>query len=76
MISDPLHMWTIFDHPADYPDHFVVRRYEVDSAGSRPTDDIRLYHELSFARAALESGGLTCIPRHPADDPCVVETWL
>lgn len=39
MPEGPLSIWTIYEKPADFPDHFVARRWEaVDPP--RPTDEL------------------------------------
>jgi hypothetical protein len=67
-----LSMWTIYDHPTDYPDHFVARRFELD----KPTSQILLCETLEPIRDALAGAGLICFMRDPSDDPKIVETWM
>lgn len=75
-MSDKLLMWTVYDHPADYPDHFVARRFEVDGSGARATSITIWSSGLGELRAALAGRGLTVLTRSPEDDPKIVETWL
>lgn len=70
-----LHMWTIFDRPADHPGHFVVRGFDVTRDGPVATDDIQLADSLDEARR-LVPRGLYCMPRSPGDEPQIVETWF
>jgi hypothetical protein len=72
----PLSMWTIYDHPKDFPNTFVARRFETSAAGSRPTADIMISPTLDDLRDQLSARGLTAIHRSPEDDPKIVETWL
>lgn len=66
-------MWVVYDHPADYPDHFVVR----------------LWYGLTREEAATPCGNLVeareyiatqggCVPfgRYDEDDPVILEFWL
>ena len=68
-----LRQYTIYDHPRDYPDGFVVREWEIDAsqmtsrrAWTAPT--------LETARELIPVG-LFRIPRADNDDPVIVETW-
>lgn len=73
----PLTMWTVYDHPTDYPNNYVARRFEVDANGPRPTDSIIITPDLEALRAMLAFElGLTCLTREPGDDPKIVEVWL
>lgn len=69
-----LPMWTIYDHPADYPGHFVVRCYLVET-GRQTTYTVMLADSLDEARS-LVPADLYCTPRAPSDDPVIVETWF
>lgn len=67
-----LSLYTIYEKPLDYPDNFVVRRFEYD----QPTTDVFVFNTLEDARSPLRRHGLHCLPRDPNDDPMIVETWL
>lgn len=67
----PLESFAIYDHPRDYPDHFVVRRW----VGDVPTCDFAIADTLDAARAEVPDG-LYRIPCQIADDPVLVEVWL
>lgn len=71
-----LSMWTIYDHPTDYPAGFIARRFEVDGSGARPTRDVITSDDLDALRAQLVRHGLTPLSRALGDDPKIVETWL
>jgi hypothetical protein len=66
-----LSMWTIYDHPSDFPDSYVARRFEYD----QPTSDM-IVGELDQMRKAFLRAGLICMTRDQKDDPKIVETWL
>jgi hypothetical protein len=67
-------VWTIYDHPSDFPDSYVVRPHST-KLGSPLTVHIQ-HAQLDHVRGALEHLGLTCLPRSPEDDPSILETWL
>jgi hypothetical protein len=75
-MSDVFDIWTIYDHPTDFPDNFVARRFEI--AGPRPliTGDVLVARSLEALRAWMQSRDLFCIQRTVDDDEKIVETWV
>lgn len=71
-----LPMWTIYDHPKDYPHVFVARRWLVDAKGGRATDLVLIDDDLGRLRLEMERRGLIRLDRHPEDDPVILETWV
>jgi hypothetical protein len=69
-------MWTIYNRPADYPGHYVVRRHAILRGRSEPTGDFSIHLTLQDARSQGIPPGLYCLPRSPEDDPVIVETWF
>jgi hypothetical protein len=70
-----LPMWVIYEHPSDYPEHFVVRCVHV-TAGKLVFDTAcTLCPTLEDARASLPEGLLN-IGRQEGDDPVIREVWL
>lgn len=67
--------WTIYFNPKDHPGKYVVRRFEIGKALTRPTNDMFVADTLDEARALLPIG-LLCFKRDLSDDPVIVETWL
>lgn len=76
MKGEPLSFWVVYDHPRDMPDRVVARRHECHIGGcSWPTADVVVGDTVSAVRERLPRG-LVCLPRHPRDEPHIVETWL
>jgi hypothetical protein len=71
-----LSMWTIYDHPRDFPDSYVARRFEVTEEGSFPTTDTIVGHELESLRLTMIEAGLVTIGRDESDESQIIETWL
>lgn len=67
-----LDIWTVYDHPSDWPQFYVARRFVMD----HPTKDIIMCEALEPLRMELSLMGLTCLARSEQDDPVIVETWL
>lgn len=70
-----LPMWVVYERPRDFPAHFVVRMHVVGPGGRTRFGEARLATTLADARK-LVPPGRTRLPRVPADDPVIVETWL
>lgn len=72
-----LSMWTVYDHPLDYPEKYVARQFIVAASGPRPTASIIIADDLETLRETLcFEMHLACLTRSPEDDPKIVETWL
>ena len=70
-------MWTVYQHPKDYPGKFVARRFDVDKDGPRPSASIIVMEDLEALREVLAfEMHLTCLVRNEEDEPQIVETWL
>lgn len=64
-------IWTVYDHPADWPDWFVARKWVLDT----PTGEVKLARSLDGVRRMLPRG-LVRMGRFEGDDPVIVEIWL
>jgi hypothetical protein len=71
-----LSMWTVYDHPSDYPEEFVARQHVSDAGSSRPTPNAFRTRRLETMRMILQIAGLVPMARDPGDDKKIVETWL
>lgn len=70
-------MWVVYDHPSDFPDVFIARRWDPTNAGFMPTERTITGTTLEEVRASInKTPGLCLIPREPLDDPKIVEVWL
>ena len=74
-MSEAMEMWTIYDHPHDYPDHFVARKFIGVNGEPCPTGTWKYAKTLDAVRDMIP-WGLMCFPRQPGDHPTVVETWM
>jgi hypothetical protein len=75
-MSDLLHIWTIYDSPADAPGMFVVRRFEIHTDHAKATLDARYSGDIGVLRDLMRRKGLHCVGRCEEDEPQVVESWL
>lgn len=74
-MSETLSLWTVYEKPADFPNHYVARRFEVQGIQHSATNDHIVADSLGSLRNMLPQG-LRCIPRFPQDDPHIVEVWI
>ena len=72
---DALPIWTVYDHPKDFPDGFVARLHLVEKSGEAATDQT-IECDLEQLRWIFERVGLVMIPRSLQDDSKIVESWL
>lgn len=70
-----LEMYAVFDHPSDYPSHFVVRHIVIPPGSPPMPGDCQLAESLAEARDFIPHG-LVNIGRQPEDDPKIVEVWV
>ena len=75
---DVLQTWTIFRHPRDYPNSYVVRRFDI-VPGSREPVPSMYPHAIGPTLEAVRQTippGLMRFDRHPMDEPQIVEIWM
>jgi hypothetical protein len=68
-------MWTIYDHPKDFPNNFVARKFIVTGEVLATTSFI-LSDTLECIRDVMLGKGFVCLTRNDEDDPAIIETWL
>lgn len=79
MPGEPLLMWTVYDHPLDYPNGYIARLWEVTADGGVPTGHTMQGagdFGLHLIRRFMEQQGFACLARGDDDDPAILETWL
>ena len=67
-----LPMWTLYDHPNDFPKAYVVRLF--DGATGKPTATIMLFDTIR--EAWNKFGHAAFIARDDNDDPKIVGSWM
>ena len=70
-----LRMYVIYDHPRDFPNSVVLRRWRVTPDGPQPEGCCLLTHSITEARAFVPDG-LVNTGRQLSDDPAIAEVWL
>jgi hypothetical protein len=71
-----LPVWTIYDHPRDFPHHFVARKHVATAGQTTATADTILAHDIEALRVEMQRRGLIRVRRDRSDDPVIVESWL
>lgn len=67
--------YTIYEHPRDFPEGYVVRAWDIRPHGVMRPLEARWTQSLDDARK-LVPPGLYRMPRSPGDDRTIVETWI
>ena len=67
--------WVIYNHPRDFPDKYVMRRWDIRANEMQATDDMALADTLEEIRLSVPRG-LYRLERFRDDDPCIAEVWL
>jgi hypothetical protein len=70
-----LSQWVIYAHPRDYPDKYVMRRWDISGSVMIATDETAFANTLAEIRECVPQG-LFRLERFENDDPCIVEVWL
>lgn len=68
-------MYTIYDAPEDFPNHFVMRRHRIVPNEVIPEYTAGLYTSLEEARADIPPSCVN-LGREPHDESQIVETWI
>jgi hypothetical protein len=68
-------IWSIYDHPPDYPQWFVARPTIIRPKTSGALPMHLMAHDLEKLRAMLPDG-LTRLSAAAWDDPQVIEVWV
>lgn len=69
------YLFVIYEHPKDFPDAFVVRRWVIGDGPAKATTDMQTAPTLASARDLVPEG-YEHIPRTPGQDPVIVEVWI
>ncbi len=77
-MAEPLQMWTIFDHPEDYPTGYIPRRFRTVKGGRMvETADAVTGPTLEAVRRKLAERGLEPdMPLGKDHDTGAVEVWI
>lgn len=71
-----LTVWTVYDHPTDFPDVFVARQWHILPEGPVPTERVLTSHSLDEIRDELGDLGGVPLYRNEEDDPKIIESWI
>ncbi len=73
-----LEVWTIYKSPADT--HYAARRHDVGRKDGQPiivaTEHVITAPTLDELRTIMQNHGRVYMPRHPDDNPEIVESWI
>lgn len=66
---------TIYQHPADYPDKWVMRAFTILRGGIAAAGEAVTADSLEAIRALVPEGCVR-LARDPTDDPVIYESWV
>jgi hypothetical protein len=69
-------IWTVYDHPTDFPNNYVAREWIIENGKERPGTNIIIAPDIERLREVLRRGLFHPIPRSENDDPVIVESWI
>jgi len=70
-------IYVLYDHPSDFPNHFLIRRHFILGGRIKPEKGAFIVsNDLDFLRQKLKKMDLICIPRDETDDPVIIESWI
>ena len=72
MNQQKLEIWTVYDHPVDYPNSFVARKF----FNEQPTQEVIVAQDVEDIRQIFRQWDLQIVPRFPDDMPSIMEIWL
>lgn len=70
-----MNIFVLYRKPKDYPDKFVLRRWEVGDGTVEPKEIVGIADTSVDAQKAIPPG-MTATGRYAADDPVIVGVWL
>jgi hypothetical protein len=69
-------VWTVYDHPADFPAVYVAREWRMRDGLPMPSGLTLTHVDIEVLRKELAAMGLVRLERAEDDDPVIMETWL
>lgn len=74
--DNELFIYTVYSSPADFPDKFVMRRFNIGRGGEAlPSNEVFVSDTLEGVRQSVPEGAM-CLGREDGDDPVIVESWV
>jgi len=72
-----LPIWVVYQHPLDFPGHYVVRVQWASDTGEVDSAAVAcLYSTLEEAMEDCQARGLTWIARLSEDQPHIMGVWI
>jgi hypothetical protein len=76
-MNNGLPLYFVYDHPKDFPNDFVVRRWMLVKGELIPDKEIMMKtSNYADIKTEMMYMGLTKMARQPDDEPCIKETWI
>ncbi len=75
-MTEQLSMWVVYDHPTDFPDNIIARRWVIVGPLFYATEETIKTDDIETMRNDMIMRGLTVLQRSPTDDPKIMEMWI
>lgn len=75
-MSDAMIMWVLYDHPSDFPDDIVARKFAIAAGEVTATDETKTFASTDEAQTFFSEFGFVAIPRQDDDDPVIIASWV
>lgn len=72
-------IYTLYNHPVDYPDEFVIRRFTVSKGSNLPVPDNELFFRsisLQKCQDKMKEMRLYRMLRDNSDEPKIIESYI
>ena len=76
MDHNKLIIYTIYDHPKDFPNHYVIKRDFIGTLVERDQNYLFMHRNLDECRKQMTALRLSCVGRSEEDDPVILESWI
>jgi hypothetical protein len=74
-MNDSLQIWSVFDHPPDFPGYFVARLFVIADGEVHATSQALFDVKLEGLHDKLPPG-LYRLDRQAEDPPFMIESWI
>jgi hypothetical protein len=70
-------VWAVYDHPANYPEGYEAREYEIRPGEYRPTQNVLQAPDLETLRRILrDEMGKSAAHHFAKIDTTILEVWM
>lgn len=68
--------YVLYDHPDDFPDHYIVREWNIEEGRIAPKGIFARNKSLVFLMELMLHEGMIFMNRSEEDDPKILGVWI